>query len=225
MTFVLVILTAAIILAVELSRKSRKTNTVSTAELIDQHPYSYEIIDRYYHPGHTWATVSSTHKVTIGVDDFTTQMIGEVDRAELPEQGQTIHQGEPFAVLHRQGRSITEVAPVSGRVIDVNRRLKHHPGALADSPFGSGWIAKIIPTNLEKDLRNLLKGTVAEGWRETVRMQLIQRMAPNVGTVMQDGGQIVPNLADHLTEEEWNYLVKEFFPIVLSSHTQNNTTN
>lgn len=225
MTFILVILTVAIILVIEFARRSKKTQVSRTIELVDNHPGSYEIIDRYYHPGHGWATVSSSHRVTIGIDDFSTQMIGDIDRAELPETGQTLHQGEPFVVLHRGARALIQVSPVSGHVVEVNKKVRHNPGLLKGSPLESGWIARIVPTSLEKDLRNLLKGLVADGWRESVRARLVQLTAPSVGTLLQDGGEIIHNLGDRLSDEDWDRLVQEFFPTVSPNQIQKQITN
>lgn len=220
MTFILVILTVAIILVVELVKGSKKKQLRVVPKIIADHPTTFEVFDRYFHTGHMWAMVSSSRKVTVGIDDFSAQMIGDVGKADLPQSGQTIHQGEPFAVLHHGIRTLTQVAPISGRISEVNRKVQHNPGVLNGSPLDLGWIAKIVPTNLEADLRNLLKGVAAEGWRESVRNRLIQLAAPKVGTLMQDGGQIVRNLGDHFSDDEWTHIVEEFFPRVQVSQPQ-----
>lgn len=220
MTFLLVILTISVILVIELVRKSRKNESLASADLVTEHPTSFEVIDRYYHAGHSWAMVSGSRQVIVGIDDFSARMIGTVECVDLPASGQAVRQGEPFAVLHHGLRKLAQVAPISGTVAEVNKKIKHNPGLLNESPLESGWIAKIVPTNLEIDLRNLLKGFAADGWREKVREQLIRLTAPKIGVVLQDGGQLVSNLGDHLSDDEWNRLVQQFFPIISSSQVK-----
>jgi len=47
------------------------------------------------------------------------------------------------------------VHPVTGKVIDVNAKLKTNPFIIFRDPFGEGWICRIKPDNLERDLKNL----------------------------------------------------------------------
>ncbi len=225
MTFILVILTAAIIVSVELVGRSRKRQRHEIPDLITEHPTSFEVFDRYFHPGHTWAMVSGSPNVVVGVDDFSSRMIGDVSKIDLPVVGQTIHQGESLALLFHGSRNLVQVSPISGKVVDVNKKLRRNPELLNDSPLERGWIAKLLPTSLETDLRNLLKGIVADGWRDAVRTQLIQLFSPKIGTVLQDGGQLVQNLGDYFSDEEWNRLVQQFFPIVLPNQNQNRPMN
>jgi glycine cleavage system H lipoate-binding protein len=225
MTFILVILTVAIILSVEVLRKSRKSQRHESPELVTEHPTSFEVFDRYFHPGHTWAMVSGSRNVIVGIDDFSSRIIGAVERIELPSVGRTVRQGEPLTFLRHGTRNLAQVAPISGKVVDVNGRLAHHPELLNESPLERGWIAKIVPTSFETDLRNLLKGVVADGWRDAVRLQLVQLFSPKIGIVIQDGGQLVQNFGDHLSDDEWNRLVQQFFPTVLPNQYPTKSMN
>jgi len=214
MSFVLVILTVGIILLVEFLHASRKKHPSDSQEMVTEHPTSFDVFDRYFHPGHTWAMVSSSRDVVVGIDDFSSRVVGTVASIDLPVVGQSILQGEPLTFLHHGTRHLLQVAPVSGRVVDVNKRLKRHPELISESPFEHGWIAKVYPTNLDTDLRNLLKGFVADGWRDAIRSQLIQLFSSKIGIVLQDGGQLIQNLGDQFSDDEWNQLVQQFFPIV-----------
>jgi glycine cleavage system H protein len=220
MTFVLVLFTAAIILMFELKKNSRHSR-VEVAKSADSRRHaSIEITERFFHPGHTWATITTTGDVMIGADDFSGRVIGKLTSVEMPHVNQSVQQGEPIAILHHGRRSLVQVAPLSGRVTEVNRKLYSKPQLLNDSPLERGWIAKIVPTNLTMDVHNLFKGVAADGWREAVTMQLIQRFSPQIGPVLQDGGQLVSDLSDRLSDEEWERVVQQFF-----SATTTNTTS
>lgn len=225
MTFILVILTSAVVLSVELIRRSQMKPKPSSPELVTEHPASFDVFDRYFHPGHTWALISASRSVTVGVDDFSSCMIGNLSKIELPAIGQMIHQGDPFALLHHGSRSLVQVSPISGKIVEVNKRLTRNPALINDSPLERGWIMRVLPTSLETESRNLLKGIVADGWRDAVRTQLIQLFSPQIGMVVQDGGQLVQSLGDHLSDDEWNHLILHFFPLVSLDKFQNKSMN
>jgi hypothetical protein len=104
----------------------------------------------------------------------------------------------------------------------VNERLVNSPSVLNESPLERGWIATILPTNLDHDLRNLLKGAAADGWREAVRTQFIHLFSPRIGTMMQDGGELIENLGDHIPDDDWDRLVRDFFPVAVATQNQTN---
>ncbi len=225
MTFILAILTSAVILSLELIRRSQMKSKLANPKLVAEHPASYDLFDRYFHPGHTWAMISGSHSVTVGIDDFSSRVIGNLSKIELPTIGQRIHQGDPFALLYHGSRNLVQVSPISGKIVEVNKKLKRNLGLINDSPLEHGWIVKVLPTSLETDLRNLLKGIVADGWQDAVRTQLIQLFSPRIGTVVQDGGQLVQSLGDHLSDDEWNSLVRHFFPLISLIKFQNSSMN
>lgn len=225
MTFILVALTVTVVLTLELVGKNRAESVARKPESRLTRRTPIEILERYFHPGHTWITVSDQRKITVGIDEFSERIIGSVNRVDLPEVGRTIQQGEPFTRLHHNNRVLVHVAPVSGRIADVNKKLIRRPNLLNNSPLERGWIATIVPSNLETELRNLLSGVVADGWREAVRTEFIQLCSPGIGTVLQDGGQLIENLGEHFNDDEWSRLIRKFYPTISSKHIQHTPMN
>jgi glycine cleavage system H protein len=225
MTPILVILTLAIIIAFEVVRRSRSKPALETREMVAEHPNDVEVFDRHFHPSHTWAIVSGSKTVTVGADDFSESIIGRLTSIDLPKVGRTFQQGEPIAYLHHGSRNLAQISPITGKVIEINEKLARHPTMLNDSPLERGWIAKILPSNLEIDLRNLLRGVAADGWRDAVRMELVRMFSPSFGPVLQDGGKLIENLGDHFSDDEWNRLVQKFFPIITPKQQQNKSKN
>ena len=56
--------------------------------------------------------------------------------------------------------------PVGGEVVEVNEALLDSPELINNDPYGEGWIARIKPSQLEKDLVNLMD---AEAYREYLK--------------------------------------------------------
>ncbi|MBI3577892.1 MAG: hypothetical protein HY089_00610 [Ignavibacteriales bacterium] len=218
MTFILVLLTVAIFIVLELIKNSKRQTAMSSGRVLVSTPVETQVIERYFHPGHSWALVGNSEVVTVGVDDFTQRVIGVLDEIELPPLGKSIRQGEPFVTLRRGTRKLVQVSPLSGVVVGVNEKLANNPRLINNSVYERGWVGKLQPINLRTELRNLLKGVFADHWEESVREQLIQWFSPKAGIVLQDGGHMIQNIGDLLDEEDWERLTKEFFYSVASSN-------
>lgn len=217
MSFILVLLTVAIFIALELAKSSRSKKIAVVRHLSIESPVSTSVIECYFHPGHSWALVGKSDMVTVGVDDFAQRFIGGIDAIDLPVTGRPVSQGQVLSTLRRGSRSLAQVAPVSGVVVAINEKLANRPSLLNDSPYDRGWTVKISPTSLRLELRNLLKGIVAERWMEAVRAELVHWFSPRLGTVLQDGGGLIENISDLVSDREWEQLVNEFFPLVVST--------
>ena len=209
MVVALVILTIAVGVTVDLIRRGRAKSPVLTRPAARAILSATKVIDRYYHPAHTWARVEEQESVTVGADDLAQHMIGNLDRIEIAAKGSTVRQGEPFVKLHRGRRALILAAPLSGVVKEVNSELSKHPSLLRDSPYEKGWIARIAPINLLVEVRNLLKGSLAERWRENAQAQVASWFSPRLGMVLQDGGKWVDNPSDLLNDNEWRELTQE----------------
>ena len=126
-----------------------------------------------------------------------------------------------MVTMKHRDKSLSPAAPLTGIVVEVNPKLKSDPAAINDSPLEKGWLLKIAPADLGSELRLLLRGVIADRWQEAVRAHLIHWFAPRVGPVMLDGGTLVDNISDVVSEGEWNLLVDEFFK-EFESNTHNN---
>lgn len=223
MTIILVLLTFTVLVLLGILRSSGK-KAESLEEKLSATYSSPIVFDRYFHPGHSWALVSSTGEVTVGVDDFTQRVVGGLSKVQLPPVGSQVKQGEVYAMLERGGRVLPQVAPLSGTIICVNNKLVSNPGVVNASPMENGWIARIAPEQLTRELRNLLKGVIADRWQEAVNSQVVRWFSSSLHPVLQDGGRIVDNVGDLMNDEEWQRFVQEFFSIE-SSYRNNILTN
>jgi len=60
------------------------------------------------------------------------------------------------------------IAPVSGRVVEVNEELVDHPEIINEDPYGKGWIAVIEMDNLS-ELDDLMDHEEYESYLEEER--------------------------------------------------------
>lgn len=214
MVFILVMLTVAVFLLAEwlLTRPAAAVTRAEGEKHREGIPLSIQsLLDRYFHPGHAWARFLSPRLAVVGIDDFTRKVMGPIDRVDLPAIGTEVEQGQPLWKVWHKNRALSQMSPVSGRVIAVNDTLLRTPSLANRSPYDEGWIAKVKSGSGKRDVQNLLHGSVAKFWLDSVKSQYVRRIAPNVSAVYQDGGELTEDIGSRLSDVEWQKVVREFF--------------
>jgi len=164
----------------------------------------------FYHQGHSWARPEAEGLITVGVDDFAQKLIGKPSAVELPKPGSRLRQGDRGWKLAVESKEIDVLSPVSGEVVSVNEKVVQSPELINRDPYGEGWLLKVKASDAAADLKNLLTGRTARAWMESVVGMLRQRISPELGVVMQDGGAPVVGIAQVLDKEHWDELAREF---------------
>ena len=165
----------------------------------------------FVHPGHAWVEIMAPNLVAVGTDEFTKSIFGSVERFRLPNLGTIIQQGEKLWGFKRGKRELLQTAPISGRVVEINQNLLDHPKLLVQKDNNKNWILKVQPLRLKRELRNLLQGNMLARWNQAVKEQLVAALTIAEFPVLQEGGEIKPNLGDELTPEQWQKVSQEFF--------------
>ena len=113
--------------------------------------------DLYYEKNHFWAKDDGSGNIIFGATDFFQKLAGEIVYIELPMKGAKVKQSESLSSLE-SGKWVGKIfAPVSGEIVESNANLDDSPELLNVSAYDEGWIAKIKPSNLEAELKNLMK--------------------------------------------------------------------
>jgi glycine cleavage system H protein len=165
----------------------------------------------FAHPSHTWAEVVQPNFVNVGMDRFASSVFGSIEEIELPTPGDRIYQGGRAWRMKRGQRELVQASPVSGRVMEVNRKIVENPGLLNQENPEQNWILRIAPARLAREARNLLSGEMLGRWNQAVKEQLVSALVPTSYPVLQEGGEIKPDLGDDLTSEQWERIARDFF--------------
>lgn len=200
MSAILAIVTALVLIIIGTRRETKSARERTPA-----------LVNRYLHPAHTWLRVTEDGDVLVGVDGFTQSVIGTVDAVTLPRLLRKVHQGKVVVTLHHGSRSVDLVSPVTGRVIEKNESVVHHPSLVNASPYAEGWLFRVRPGTLQSQLQNLLSGRRMQQWQDLARTQLAQMFSASPALMYQDGGVPVENLAERCSDEEWHAVTQQFF--------------
>jgi len=170
-----------------------------------------------FHRGHTWAR-EAADGILVGLDSFAKTIVGRPEEVRVPTTGTRIAQGEPAWTIRRNGHEFAMLSPVNGEVVAVNERVTNDPGVVESDPYDAGWLVKVRPDNFRVDRRNLLNGTLAGHWMDESYERLGRIFSPELGVVMNDGGQLISGVIDSLEPEQVEQALHEFFLV----ETRNN---
>jgi glycine cleavage system H protein len=87
---------------------------------------------------------------TMGISDFAQKQLGDIVSVELPKVGAAFGQMQAMAIIDSVKASSDIYCAASGEVVQVNENLLEHPELINQSPYESGWIVKIKPSNLQE---------------------------------------------------------------------------
>ncbi len=97
---------------------------------------------------------------TIGITAFAIDQLGDIVFLELPEIGDEVEAGEGFGTIESVKAVEDLKAPLSGTVIERNDGLIEAPEAIAEDPYGEGWLIKIRIEDPDAEFDDIL--TAAE---------------------------------------------------------------
>ena len=112
---------------------------------------------KYYRLGFgSWMFIENKGSALIGVTDLYLKIIGEFDSMDLKEEQDELIQGTGCAKFYSTGNLYHDLlSPLSGKVIEVNKNLIENRNIIEKDPFFKGWLYRIIPSDIEYEMKNL----------------------------------------------------------------------
>lgn len=119
--------------------------------------------DLRYAKDHEWARAEGDI-VTVGLDDYAQDQLGDIVFVEMPEVGDKIDKATVFATVESV-KAVSECyMPCTGEVTEVNEGLEDEPELVNTDCYGSGWFVKVKAEDLA-ELETLMD---AKACRESV---------------------------------------------------------
>ena len=122
--------------------------------------------DLLYTIEHEWVRLKN-NRATVGVTDFAQGQLGDVVFVELPVEGTELAKESTFGVVESV-KTVSDIyAPVTGKVVAVNKNLESQPELVNSDPYGQGWMVEIEFSNSSPE-QSLLS---ADKYREQCKSQ------------------------------------------------------
>ena len=115
-----------------------------------------------YAKTHEWLKVED-NEGKVGITYYAQDRLGDITFVELPQVGAELTKGKSFGTVE-SFKAVSEFyAPVSGKVIQVNRELRNNPELINQDPYGQGWIL-VVEIASPAEMEELLSPGDYEQW-------------------------------------------------------------
>lgn len=99
----------------------------------------------FYSESHEYVKVEGNIGI-VGISDYAQHALGNVVYVDMPEEDDELTAGEEFGAVESVKAASDLIAPVSGKVIEVNDDLEDSPELLNEDPY-KNWIVKVELSN------------------------------------------------------------------------------
>lgn len=111
----------------------------------------------------SWLALENTGSVMVGVTDLFLKTIDSVDSISLLANEQEIIQGNQCAMIRcKDGGQNGVISPVTGRIIEKNKKIEGEISIMEKDPFSNGWLYRVIPSDLNYQMKYLIPGSLEE---------------------------------------------------------------
>jgi glycine cleavage system H protein len=98
--------------------------------------------DLRYHREHDWARIEGD-TATLGITWYAQDALGEIVHYEPPAEDGSLARDESYGEVESVKAVSDVISPLSGEVVEVNRKVVEEPETINEDPYGEGWLVKI----------------------------------------------------------------------------------
>jgi glycine cleavage system H lipoate-binding protein len=184
-------------------KRAKREEKMETVRGFAFHPKAY------YQPNHIWIMIDKDDSIKVGIDDFAVKLLGEFDQIAPVAQGEELQE-----IRFTKGNQVFRLPVKSlGRVVKTNDEVFANPKIVKKDPFEKGWLFTIENENITDTLSQLLSGENAKKWLEKDFDALKQALQEQCEITIADGGELVSDFRNQLSEELIIKLVEKFLTI------------
>lgn len=105
--------------------------------------------DLKYTEDHEWLRVNGNIGI-VGITDHAQGELGDVVFVDIDEGKVNVSAGEAFGTIEAVKTVADLLAPVSGKIVEINKSINDNPEIVNTDPYGDGWMVKIEMTDLSE---------------------------------------------------------------------------
>lgn len=96
-----------------------------------------------YTKDHEWARVDG-NRITVGITAFAVEQLGDITLVNIDVKvGDELTAGKAFGTIESVKTLSDLYAPVSGKVVELNKELDGKPELVNEDPYGKAWMIVI----------------------------------------------------------------------------------
>ena len=109
-----------------------------------------------YTKDHEWISIDGDYAF-VGITNFAQKELGDIVFVEIESLDQEIKSGEVFGSVEAVKTVSDLFMPMTGEIIEINKKIIDNPELVNSDPYGEGWMIKIkiFDSNEVEDLLDL----------------------------------------------------------------------
>ncbi len=120
-------------------------------------PLASDAADYYSLGIQTWARADADGSWGLGLTELLLQTVKQIESIEFPTAEAELRQGGRLVRFTTVDKLVHNVwSPLSGKVLAVNAQLQQAPDFSQQDSLTSGWLVRILPSDLDNELPNLI---------------------------------------------------------------------
>jgi glycine cleavage system H protein len=169
----------------------------------------------YIYPTHLWAGRENDRAWKVGVDKLLAYILPRPVKIELYKPNQMVIQDQAFGTILTEVGAVFVPVPLSGRLVQINPKLKEQPKLVQQDPYGEGWLAMIDWFGDNSELERFYTGPVGKVFlkEEAQHLKFLLKYrgveVKPVGITLSDGGANLQYLYQILPAEVCLRLTQE----------------
>jgi len=99
-----------------------------------------------YTKDHEWVSIDGDI-ATIGITDFAQSELGDIVYLDVNTVGDSLNKHDVFGTVEAVKTVSDLFMPLSGEVLELNKKLDTNPELVNKDPYGEGWMVKVKMSN------------------------------------------------------------------------------
>jgi glycine cleavage system H protein len=95
-----------------------------------------------YTKDHEWIRVEG-NQAYVGITEFAQHELGDIVYVDINTLGKDVNSEDVFGTVEAVKTVSDLFMPLSGKIIEINKKLDANPELVNSDPYGDGWMVKI----------------------------------------------------------------------------------
>jgi len=95
-----------------------------------------------YTKDHEWVRVEGNHAY-VGITEFAQHELGDIVYVDINTLGKEIAREDVFGTVEAVKTVSDLFMPLTGKILEINKKLDAKPELVNSDPYGDGWMVKI----------------------------------------------------------------------------------
>ena len=99
-------------------------------------------VELKYTKDHEWIRIEG-NQAYVGITEFAQHELGDIVYVDINTLGKEVNSEDVFGTVEAVKTVSDLFMPLSGKILEINKKLDANPELVNSDPYGDGWMVKI----------------------------------------------------------------------------------